>query len=154
MPVVLQTHPNHSSASTKRQLKRCRERRKVELLCLFWEWVFWAVCWRWVSISWNEFEWDSAEPLQDKYAHEQRPVKCSSAAGSLRAAPAADTGGGGDRGPSRGFSTLMLMGTTQRSFCCRGLFWAHVSFSICNGFRFLSLSGSSFSLVFIHINSL
>lgn len=56
MPVVLQTHPNHSSASTKRQLKRCRERRKVELLCLFWEWVFWAVCWRWVSISWNEFD--------------------------------------------------------------------------------------------------
>lgn len=92
MPVLLQTHPNHSSSSTRERVKRCREGRNIELLSLL-RLSFLSCLLEKSAYFVKQLGWGSAEALQDKYAHDkQRAAKCSSAAGNPQAVPGADTG--------------------------------------------------------------
>lgn len=156
MPALLQTHPNHSSSSTRERLKRWSQRRETKLLSLLWDWVFYAVCWKWLTILWNEFDGTQlslcrtnkctwAKTRQMQLSSWQPPGSpCSwhrrkGATGSpLARLLLVDV--------DRGSAEKLLLPLPFRSL--------QVSVSICNAFQFLSVSSSSVSLALMRINSL
>lgn len=125
MPALLQTHPNHSSSSTRERLKRWSQRRKTELLSLFWDWVFYAVCWKWLTILWNEFDGTQLSLCRTNTRTWAKTRQMQLSSWQPPGSPCSWHRRRGRRGPpSHGSSSLTLTGAAQRSFCCHCLFGA------------------------------